>query len=359
MRNNQTNSAPIGANFNTRPQRTPQPLEAETSPPPLKSGAPPETELEWAFNELAHRSRRIANAIEATTRRRDVRDKRSKIVLAIYRHRCPLDGTPRLPWYVPGATARHGAEGLRRDWKRLWGEDPPSLRTVRSHLGALEMACCIIRSPGDFLPMMRNPEHPEHRPRHPDTLHIIEGDAAAHWWSTVGRARIETSPDCRSHPTRWRLLFSNWRTEAAAADAQGEHFDPEAELLEALPEPARAVMPTTKRVKGLPNRPPVASAESLTAAASLRSVVRRRESTPTELHQALRRVGADVAGKMAWAVAASPDRFRGAAALLVLAIERGDRIRNPAGWLVRAFKLAPDLEQDQALDRVMRTPSAP
>lgn len=288
------------------------------------------------FELLARRCRRMADAVSATSRRRDVRRRRSQILLALFDVRCPPRSLPRKKWYVPGAAARVGAEGIQAAWTGLWGEDPPSLKTIRGHLGALEMACCLARSPGDWLPMMRNPEHPERRPRYPDTFHLIESHEAAQWWSMVGRKRILESPDCRFSPTRWWELFGSWRVEAAEWSAQGELF-PQCD-----PEPVDAVTvgaQTTgaKRPRGIPNKPKPATPEALELAATLRPAALKLAPTPFELHGALRQAGVHLRGKMSWALS-DDERVQGAMAMLAVALVRGDRIRSLEGWLVRAYE---------------------
>jgi len=67
-----------------------------------------------ALEDLFGRSVRLATVVQATSRRRDVREIRSKIVLLLLALRCPMFGTPAKPWYVKGAVARRGLEGLLR-----------------------------------------------------------------------------------------------------------------------------------------------------------------------------------------------------------------------------------------------------
>ena len=323
----------------------------ETSPPksslpddPSKPAWPrkPLAADQEPFEQLARRCRRMADAVAATTRRRDVRRKRSQILLALFDVRCPTRGLPRKKWYVPGAAARVGAEGIQAAWQGLWGEEPPSLRTIRAHLGALEMACVLARAPGDWLPMMRNPEHPERRPRYPDTYHLIESHEAAHWWATVGRTRIETSPDCRFNPTRWWDLFGNWRVEAAKKAAQGEIFD-----MDTLPEHQEVQPGPAKRPRGIPNAPRKATVEALEVAATLKPAATKLAPTPFELHGTLRMAGIHLRGKMAWALS-DDEKLQGAIALLANALIRGDQIRSMEGWLVRAFRYSGRDEQLEA-----------
>lgn len=311
----------------------------------------PYADPENALESLAGRCRRLADAIEATSRRRDVREKRAKIVLSILALRCPSRGLPRVEWYVPGAVARVGALGLWRLWKHHWGEDPPSLKTVRAHLGELEMACVIARSPGDWLPMMRNPDHPERRPRYPDTFHVLESHAAANWWATTGRARILSSPDCRFSPDRWRTLFGYWRQEAAQDSIQGKLGDV-SKLSESCPELSVATPGPQKRPRGIPRAARKASPETLDIVRTLSAAVLDPDSNAFQIHAALRSAGAELAGKMSWVVGANPEKLRGAAAMLAVALERGDAIRKPAGWLVRAFRHGSFGEFEAALDHL-------
>jgi len=307
-----------------------------------------------AIDELARRCRRLADAVEATTRRRDVRDRRAKILLTILGTRCPTSGRPRKSWYVPGAAARLGAEGIQRAWAERWGEEPPSMRTIRAHLGHLEMACAIARSPGDWLPQMRDPEHPERRPRYPDTFHVLESHESAIWWATTGRSRIEANPDSRFNPTRWKALFARWRTEAARATTQPELFDgrhPDAALAATIAEQplegARARAP-----RGLPARPKPATAAATAAADEIAATCRTKDQSPLDVLAALQRAGVDLQGKMSWAVTGDPARLQAAACMLAIALDRGDQIRNRAGWLVRAFRYAGEAEHRAAVRRV-------
>jgi hypothetical protein len=57
---------------------------------------------------------------------------------------------------------------------------------------------------------------------------------------------------------------------------------------------------------------------------------------------------------MAWALTRDPERFKGAACLLAIALQRGDQIRNRAGWLVRAFRIAGDDEHLEATKAVLK-----
>ena len=189
---------------------------------------------------LEARSRRLAQAVEACSRRRDVRERRSQIVLIVQAAACPLGCRARRPWYVPGAAARLGARGIARAWRVVWGEEPPTVRTIRSHLGALERACVLVRAPGAWLPAWTDPEHPERRPRYPDSFHLLEDDRAAEWWATIGRRRLEDAPRARQNPGIWARLFGAWRSEAARFQLELD-FDGQAPPAEFAQELARGL----------------------------------------------------------------------------------------------------------------------
>lgn len=273
---------------------------------------------ETCLDQVAARSIRIANVLEAISRRRDVLELRCKMVLLLFRLRCSPTGQPMKAWYVPGAVARVGAEGLRRAWRGFYGEEAPSLRTIRSHLGQLEQSLVIVRQPGDWLPMAASAPR-EHRPRHPDTWHVLATDEEAEWWGSDGQAILERNPGARFNPDIWKRLLRGWR-----------------ERLERI-----------KREPMLPFLEAAAAAEGQQVARRelARGVARAaRQGEPLAFLEGLRDAGVEVRGiRVQLALVRFLDRARGAAALLATALDRGDRIRNPAGWLVRAFRYAPEL----------------
>lgn len=286
------------------------------------------------FGHLEARAPRMANAILATSRRRDVRERRSQLVLLLMAMACPVGRRPLKSWYVPGGVARNGAEGIRRAWDGFWGEEPPSLRTVRSYLGELEAAAVLVRSPGDWLPMMRDPEHPERRPRYPDSFHLLRSDASAEWWSGPGRLLLERNPGARCNPDTWRALFQGWRSRA-------ENGQLELVALIAAGEP-RPAAPT----RGIGSRGKVDGAQAAAQtedAATIAAAVRARRG-PMALLLTLAATGCRLEGGNAAKLVATPELLEGAALLLARALRRGDRIRNRAGWLVRMAKNAPRAE---------------
>lgn len=298
------------------------------------------------FDALESKAWRLAKAIEATTRRRDVRRLRSQIVLLLLALRCPRRGRPRRAWYVPGGVARVGAGGLLRSWRGYWGEDPPTLRTFRAHLGALEAAGVLLRAPGDWLPIHRDPRHLERRPRYPDSFLLLDLEAEAEWWSRRGRELLLQHPETRHNPDRWRFLFGDWRARAAA-EADGLE-------LEALrpAAPVQPVLPGFRRSG--PGAAVAGGLDRRELGERLAEVVTRDRVTAGEVLGALDSGGAAVRGRNRLEVQADVHRFLGAAALLAVVLLRGDRVRNPAGWLVRAYLGAGLEDRSAALARCRR-----
>lgn len=298
---------------------------------------------------LARRNVRLANLVESISRRRDVRRRRAQILLLLVERVCPVGCRPRRSWYVPGAVARMGPEGIRRVWCDRFGEEPPSERTVRSHLGTLESACAIQRAPGDFLPCRRSLEHPERRPRYPDTIHVLESDQAAAFWADEGEGRLERHPDARVNPHRWAMLFARWRAEAATSP-----------LLEAAPQvpanaPPRLPVRPSEGGKGLDP-----SERDEDVARGVVALLRRAPSSPFAFVAALRELGVPLRGPVVPALLRDYDRLAGATALLALGLNRsGQRVRNRAGWLVRQFRHASPAELADALRAVLREKGLP
>lgn len=297
------------------------------------------------LDELAGRARSVADRVEAVSRRADVLLFRARLVLLIMDLSCPLGcRRPRKPWYVPGACARLGARGLRRAWSGRWGEDPRSLRTFRSHLGALERACVLVRSPGDRICCRLDPEHPERRPRYADTLTVLRTEREAAWWAMIGLPLLDRHPECRRSPERWRMILGRWRDR--------------------LREPAQLDLPfggghATSAGRSVPERgpsPPADPLEGVERAARIVGALRSAEGRgELALSCALARVGVRLDGAASFRVAARPDRVRGAAAMLAVAYARGDRVRNPGGWFLRAWRHAALGEMCLAL-RALRLP---
>ena len=294
------------------------------------------------LDALAARARRLADVVEAVSRRRDVRELRAQILLLLLAMRCPPGVRPIRTWYVPGAVARVGARGLVRAWRTYWGEDPPSERTVRRHLGALEQAGAIVRAPGDWLPTPRA-DIDARGWRYPDTVHLLCEEWAAQWWAREGWARLEEHPEARRNPSRWRELIGDWRARARAQ--QGELFPDLVAQLSADRTTAEASEePRRDRAKPM--------------ARDLADLVVRRAGS-LELLSCAARVGVHVRGANAYSLARDPVRLRGATAILVLALEawasgRGPRIRRPAGYLVRAYRHATARELEFAQRSLLR-----
>jgi len=281
---------------------------------------------------LEERSRRLANIVEATSRRKDVREFRARLLILLLEMRCPLNLPPNRRWYVPGAVARVGPEGLRRAWHTYFGEEPKSIRTFRAHLSALEQSLAIMRSPGDWIPIYTT--SPEKRPRHADTIHILESDRSAIWWEEVGRDRMAKKPKTRHNPDKWALAFETWRTDAAT-----ERRD----LFSIL----RAAESTTEPVPLEAYEEPEKVSAKI-AARGLATLLRDK-AEPLDLMIGLRKAGCPLRGRNTWTIASDRKRFEGSVALLACALARGDRIRSRAGWLVRAWRTAGLAELVQAV----------
>lgn len=269
--------------------------------------------------ELSRRSVLLAGLVESASRRRDVRELRSQIVLLLLSLRCPLSGSPARAWYIPGAVVRLGAEGLLRAWRGYFGEVGPCLRSMRSHLGALEQAGILQRGPGDWLPRRRDPAHPEQRPRWPDTFHVLDGEEASEFWAGAGARLLELYPQARQSPDLWRKLFSGWRAGRV--------------------QPVLAL----EGVAGAAQSPPRAQAnedelaESKARGMALgRALVRAK--SPVAVLEAFENAGAGLRGGASFKAAAQWRRAIACGGLLARALARGDRIRNAAGWIWRALE---------------------
>jgi hypothetical protein len=273
-----------------------------------------------AVDDLARRSVCLAALVEASSRRRDVRDLRARLTLLLLALRCPLSGRPGRPWYIPGAVVRLGAEGLARAWRGYWGEAPPCLRSLRAHLGCLEGAGVLQRAPGEWLPRRRDEAHPERRPRWPDTFHVLDGETATEWWAGHGARLLELYPAARQNPDVWRRLFAGWRRPGAAA--QG-----------VLALAGGAVSP--RRVAASPDEQSAVRARGVMLARAL-----KRAAGAAAVLEALEVAGAGLRGGASFRGAGAWPRLRSAGAMLARALQRGDRVRNPAGWVWRAFQSA-------------------
>lgn len=276
-----------------------------------------------ALEHLAARSRRIASTVRAISRRRDVALFRAKLVLLVLELRCPLRRKGRRDWYVPGAVARLGAEGLRRAWSGFYGEEPPTLRTFRAHLGELYRAVVLVRAPGDWMPYVGN--YPERRPRYPDTFHVVDTEDEARWWAEVGIPHLEKNPEVRHNPDRWRTAFANWRGLAATWEGhQGNLFDDQ---------------PSDQ--------------EDRRGARRLRHALQDPSSQSLDILAGLRECGVRIGGRLGFQLAGGDlARLRGVSAMFLLAMRRKTRIRSRSGWLVWAWKYAELQELRTSLQRV-------
>lgn len=284
-----------------------------------------------ALERLAFSSLPLAQLVEACSRRRDVREFRARLVLQVLALSCPRNARPQKPWYVPGALARFGAGGLRRAWAGFHGERAPSERSIRAHLGVLEGAGVLVRSPGEWIPHRAG----TWRERRPDTLHLLDGLAESSWWAKEGRRLLDLYPRARRDPGLWRRLFGAWRRRVGALQGSFDFDRPAPRALE-VREPER------RQELG-------------------RAVARRLRGARSscELTLAIRSTGARLDPRASWALAGDPERTRRALALLAVALIRGDRVRNLAGWLWRAWRCARPEEGALALARCARVSSSP
>lgn len=288
------------------------------------------------LDRLAGMNHRLANVVEAISRRRDVRRLRAKLLVLILETRCPRGVKPRRAWYVPGAAARLSASGLRRAWRSHWAEEPPAERTLRAHLGALESGGALVRQPGDWLPARFDPDNPEKRPRYPDTIHVLDTDEDAAWWAEVGHPLLEQHPEARRSARAWAGTIGDWRARLAGrAESTPRQLDLFVDAVaDGIGKPRRGgeVQEAAERRDG-----------ALQAAEALRDGI-ATETDPLALLELAAAVGARIEGDRQFEVAQSPARLRGALARLAMALARGDRIRNRAGWLFRVWKHASGAE---------------
>lgn len=262
--------------------------------------------------------------MESVSRRKDVREIRARLLLVLLELRCPARCRPRRPWYVPGAVARLGVEGLRRAWRSVLGEEPPCERSVRSHLGLLVKVRALVRSPGD--PLEGVEPGPRFRPRHPDTLHLLEDEDALLDWLAVAPA-VEARPEARRDVHLWARLAGRWR----GGRPRQLEFD-----FAAASGAAMAARPPDGLADRVGDQKP--QGEALRRA--LGAVLENPAHDALELQRALAASGVVLRGRPSFELAADVGRLRGSASLLALAMARGDAIRNPAAWLVRAHRHA-------------------
>lgn len=284
----------------------------------------------------------MANAVCGSTRKSNVRNTRSKILLLLLALACPVDKAPRKAWYVPGAVARLGAEGIQRAWRGFYGEEPPSLRSMRSHLGELELAVALVRAPGDWQPRMRDPEHPERRPRYPNTLILVTEDTDADWWEQEGRYQLAAHPEVRANPDQWRRMFGRWRERAARLVREPRFTFDGAASAEAI----GGVRETVRPIRETNHAKVEPTTEDRETASTIARAATEFETEPLALLARLREAGVDVRGPgVQLSLARAPRKLAGAAMMLARAIMRGDRVRNKAGWLVRVFTHARELRK--------------
>lgn len=254
--------------------------------------------------------------------------------------KCPEGVEPKRAWYVPGAVARVGADGLASSWLAYWDEDPPSMRTIREHLRKLQDAGTLVAAPGAWLPVLRHPEHPERRPRYPDTFHILESDSDAEWWAEVGVFQMAEEPSSRFNPDLWARLFSTWRSQSRRRAKAPVSLFPPAQLAAAaaqrgpIEHELDQVVPATEHI--------IADAETLEAA-----VVHAKE--PIELLEVMGEIGGRIRGGLGFRMVSSGERLRGAVALLAQAMRRGRPIHNRAGWLVGVWR---DAKAQELVDAI-------
>jgi hypothetical protein len=298
------------------------------------------------FGALTGRRARFAQAIAATTLRRDTRRRRAQVLLMLLQFRCPLRGNSRRGWYVAGAVARMGADWIETTWRTFWQEEAPSMRTIREHLRKLQECGVLVAAPGDWLPMLRQADHPERRPRYPDTYHLLDSDAEAHWWADVGLPRLEQNPSARHNPTLWRRLFASWRDEVAKAIAPG--FSPAAEVAESAPRQKAATKPV-RQVQNV-DKSAILALELAVARADDDTKVGR-----LALLTAAAEMGARIQGQLSFQMLAGRGDVRGAVAMLAQALRRSKPITNRAGWLVAAWRDATPAERFEAISAACRS----
>jgi hypothetical protein len=294
------------------------------------------------FQTLERRAPRLSGILRQLSKRQDVRRLRAQIMLSILRLRCPLVGRPGATWYVPGAVARLGVKGLRRLWSSLWREDPPSLKSFRRHVAALVNACCLVVSPGDWIPT-RWTAPAEFRPRHPDTIHVVDTDAQAEWLGGPARFLELQTPEARTNPGAWQKTLGRWRE---TPPVQTLLFAPS--LLERRSSEGGGHKLGTR--KALDDGQAQAGVPAQVAAAELEQLLtRRRPASAHEIQRSLFEAGVFLRGPNRSELLRDPVRLLGAVAMLARALRRVDPPRARAGFLVFAFRRASPGERDGAL----------
>lgn len=279
---------------------------------------------EDVIETLAGRSWRLSAVVSAISSQKRVALMRARILVLLIESRCPVGVKPRRRWYVPGGVARLGIDGLRRRWFSRFGVDPPTRRTFQAHIAELERACALVRVPGDWIPCKFDPGRPERRPRYVDTFLLLEEELEAEWWSTEGRRLEEARPDTRCSPAAWRMVFHGWRERAI----RGEHLQPTLFEVGGI---QAAGIPVPKRTAPAPSLE-----DPGYAADQIAEIVHRESASPGEIIGTLDRLGIQIVGVNRSRLQRDIFRLRGGLALLALALRRGDTIRKPSGWIVRA-----------------------
>lgn len=201
----------------------------------------------------------------------------------------------------------------------------------------LECAGVLIKAPGDWLPIPRDPQNPARRPTYAQTFHLLETDDAAEWWATDGKKLLEKHPRTRTNPDRFRMVFADWRKRAA----KGPAGVVQEYLWEDGSDPAPAEDGASGHARTIEHRVDI-----------LREIVCRPNVRPDEIVVSLDRAGLRLRGPNRLKVQRNAGRLRGVAAMAAIAIGRGDKIRKPGGWIFRAFGVAPAEELTAAIAKV-------
>jgi hypothetical protein len=279
---------------------------------------------------LEHKIARLSSVVRQLSPRRDACRTRAQILLSVLRLRCPFHGTPASSWYVPGAVARLGARGLHRSWPALWLEPAPAVKTFKRHLRSLVDSCCLLVSPGDWLPS-RSALQVDFWPRYPDTIHIVDTDEQAEWLAGPARFLELQFPKARTNPTVWWERFSRWRS---CPPVQTLLFAPSTESLRPAADDRR-IQP---------------SGSSVVAASALERLVRNfRRLDQHQVEVSLLEAGVHLTGPNRRLLFGDPLRLMGAVAILAQALRRASPPRARAGFLVYAFRRARPGERDGAL----------
>lgn len=281
----------------------------------------------------------LQQIVRATSDRTDALHARARALALLLELRAPIGGHLRQHWYVPGAVARLGAAGLLRIWQTS-GVQPPSLRRLRDHLAALEDVFAIVEQPGEFVltkkPTLREAGtgNRKGKPRrYPDTIHVLTEPKDREWWAGPGALVRRLHPEIRTDPRAWRARVGDWRRHRPI---QGELFGV---LGDALAREAKRSIEDTIRTSRQ-------AADRLAALA-------RRDDVHEQLLDELRAVGAEVRGRAGFELLGNPERARAAIALLSLALRRVKPPRHWGGFLVSAFRKAPQDELQAAKREVV------